>query len=67
MSSHGLLGRPSRILSPLVGHPIVYGKFVMERDTKTENMLRIFISRFHSFQIHYFSKRLIFNKEKINP
>ena len=37
----------------------------MENDTKAENTQRIFISGFPSFQIHYFSKRLIFDKEKL--
>ena len=37
-------GNPSRVLSPPVGHPFAHGKFIMEKDTKTENTQRIFIS-----------------------
>ena len=37
----------------------------MENDTKEENTQRIFISGFPSFQIHYFPKRLIFDKEEL--
>ena len=37
----------------------------MEKDTKAENTQRIFINGFPSFQIHYFLKRLIFDKEEL--
>ena len=37
----------------------------MENDMEAENTQRIFISGFPSFQIHYFSKRLIFDKEEL--
>ena len=58
-------GNPSRILSPAVGHPSTYRKFVMEKDTKVENTQRIFISRFPSVQIHYFPKGLILDQEEL--
>ena len=35
----------------------------MEKDTKTENMQKIFICGFPSVQINYFSKELILDKE----
>ena len=59
------MGSPSRILSPLANHPTAYWKLVMEKDTKTKNTQRIFISGFPSFQIHYFSKGLILGKEEL--
>ena len=59
------MGSPFRILSPPASHPTAYEKFVMEKDTKAENTQRIFISEFPSFQIHYFPKRLIFDKEEL--
>ena len=59
------MGGSSRILSLLAGHPTVYGKFVMEKDTKAENMQMIFISGFLSFQIHYFPKGSILDKEEL--
>ena len=66
MSSHGLsLRQPINNLSSPVGHPIAYRKFVMEKDTKAENTQRICINGFSSFQIHYFPKRLIFDKEEL--
>ena len=37
----------------------------MEKDTKAENMQRIFISRFPSVQIQYFPKGLILDKEEL--
>ena len=55
----------SRILSPQVGHPIAYGKFVMDKCMKAENTQKIFISEFLSFQITYFLKRLILDKEEL--
>ena len=55
----------SRILSPPVNHPITYGKFVMDKYTKTENILNIFINGFPSFQIPYFPKRLIIDKKEL--
>ena len=36
----------------------------MDKYTKTENTQEIFISRFPSFQIPYFLKRLILDKEE---
>ena len=36
----------------------------MDKDTKVKNMLKIFISGFPSFQIPYFPKRLINDKEE---
>ena len=36
----------------------------MDKYTKAENAQKIFISRFPSFQIPYFPKRLILDKEK---
>ena len=60
-----LLGSPSRILSPPANHPTAYGKLVMGKDTKAKNTQRIFISGFPSFQIHYFSKGLILDKEEL--
>ena len=35
----------------------------MEKDTKMKNTQMNFISEFPSFQIYYFPKRLIFDKE----
>ena len=60
-----LQGNPSRVLSPAVGRPSTYRKFVMEKDTKAENTQRIFISRFPSVQIHYFPKGLILDQEEL--
>ena len=37
----------------------------MENDSKAENTLRIFINGFLNFQIHYFLKRLLFDKEEL--
>ena len=37
----------------------------MEKDTKAENRQKIFISGFPRFQIPYFPKRLIFDKEEL--
>ena len=37
----------------------------MENDTKEKNTQRIFINEFPSFQIHYFLKKLIFDKEEL--
>ena len=37
----------------------------MEKDTKVENTQRIFTSGFSSFQIHYFPKGLILDKEEL--
>ena len=54
----------SRILSPPAGHPTAYGKFVMDKYTKVENKQKIFISEFPSFQISYFPKSLILDKEE---
>ena len=59
------MGNSFRILSPPANHHTAYGKFVMEKDTKAENTQRICISRFSSFQIHYFPKRLIFVKKEL--
>ena len=59
------MGSPSRILCPPAGHPIAYGNLVMEKDTKTENMQRIFINGFPNVQIHYFLKGLILDKEEL--
>ena len=60
-----LHGGPSRILSPLADHPTTYMKFVMDKYTKAKNTQKIFINGFPNFQIPYFSKRLILNKEKL--
>ena len=60
-----LQGGLSRILSPPAGHPITYGKFVMNKYMKVKNMQNIFFSEFPSFQIPYFPKRLILDKEKL--
>ena len=51
---------PSRVSSPPVGHPIVYGKFVMDKHTKVENMQKRYLSA--GFLV---SKSLIFRN--INP
>ena len=37
----------------------------MEKDMNAKNTQMIFISGFPSFQIHYFPKRLIFDKEEL--
>ena len=37
----------------------------MEKDMNAKNTQRIFISGFPSFQIHFFPKRLIFDKEEL--
>ena len=60
-----LQGGPSRILSPPASHSTIYRKFVMEKYTKAENTQNIFISGFSSFQIPYFPKRLILDKEEL--
>ena len=60
-----LQGGPFRILSPLADHPTAYGKFVMDKYTKTENKQKIFINGFPNFQIPYFLKILILDKEKL--
>ena len=57
-----LQGNLSRVLSPSIGHPSAYGKFVMEKE---ENTQRIFISGFPSVPIHYFPKGLILDKEEL--
>ena len=54
-----------RILSPPIGHPTVYEKFVMENNTKVKNKQKIFTNGFSSFQIHYFPKGLIIDKEEL--
>ena len=54
-----LQGGPPRMLNPLAAHPFTYVKFVMDKYMKEKNMQKIFISRFPSFQILYFSKRII--------
>ena len=56
---------PSRILSPPTDHLTTYGEFVMDKYTKVKNTQKIFISGFRSFQISYFSKRLILDKEEL--
>ena len=60
-----LHGGPSKILIPPADHPITYEKFVMDKNTKAKNMQKIFISGFLSFQIPYFAKRLIIDKEEL--
>ena len=52
-----------RIFSPPTSHLTAYGKFVVDKSMKVENKYKIFINRFFSFQIPYFSKRLILDKE----
>ena len=53
------------MISPIASHPTVYGKFVMEKETKAENTQMKFINGFPSVQIQYFSKGLIFYKEEL--
>ena len=55
----------SGILSPSAGHLTAYGKFIMNKNMKVKNTQRIFISEFLSFQISYFPKRLILDKEEL--
>ena len=62
-----LQGGPFRILIPPTGYLTTYGKFFMDKYMKKENTQKIFINEFPSFQIPYFSKRLIIDKETINP
>ena len=38
-----LHGGPSRVSNPLAGHTILYGKFVMDKHTKVENMQKIYL------------------------
>ena len=37
----------------------------MKKDTKAKNTYWIFVNEFPSFQIHYFSKGLILDKEEL--
>ena len=39
-----LHGSPSCVSSPPVGHPTAYGKFVMDKHTKEENMQKRYLS-----------------------
>ena len=55
-----LHGGPSRVSSPPVGHPIVSGKFVMDKHMKAENTQKRYLSA--GFPV---SKSLIF--WNINP
>ena len=54
-----------RILSPLAGHPITYGKFVMDKYIKEEITPKIFIHGSPSIRISYVSKTKILNKEEL--
>ena len=55
----------SRILNSIAGHSTTYEKFVMDKYTKAKNMQKIFIGGFPIFQIPYFSKKLIIDKEEL--
>ena len=55
----------SRVLSPSVGHPSAYDKFVMDKWMKAGNTKKIFIRKFPSFLTSYFSKTLNLDKEKL--
>ena len=59
---------PSRVLSPLDGHLIAYGKLVMNKYIKVENTLKRYLcADFLVFNpyLPYFPKRLIINKEEL--
>ena len=58
-------GGLSRILSPLAIHPTLYGELIMHKYMKAKNKHKIFISEFSSFQIQYFSKILMLDKEEL--
>ena len=45
-----------KFFSPPAGHPFVYDKIVINRLIKVGNTQRVFIRKFPSFQITYFSK-----------
>ena len=57
-------GCPSRVSSPLTGHPTTYGKFVMDKYMKAENTLERYLSDDSSVFIPYFSKILTLDKEE---
>ena len=60
-----LHGGPSRVSSPPVGHPTAYGKFVMNKHTKAENLKKIDIYQWISQpQNPLFLIRLILDREK---
>ena len=60
-----LHGDPSRVSSPPDGHPIAYGKFVMDKYIKAKNKLKRYLSTDFPVFIPYFPKRLILYKEEL--
>ena len=60
-----LQGGSFRVLSLAADRPPTYGKFVMDKWIKEGNTQKIFICKFPSFLMSYFSKTLNPDKEEL--
>ena len=54
----------SRFSSLPVGHPIAYGKFIMDKYIKAQNTLKRYLSANFPIFIPYFPKRLTLDKKE---